>query len=300
MQKIVLLDGGLGQEIFRRSGKPAHPLWSVQVMMEQPEVVQAVYQDFIKAGARIITLNTYSATPTRLRRDGQLEWFEKLQRKALAIAQDARDESGAAVQIAGCLPPLVGSYSPGSAPAYADSLEEYRQITAIESQGVDLFICETMSSIAEGRAAAEAALETGRKTLLSFTLADDGSNRLRSGEPLEDALREIQDLKLNGILLNCSLPEVISRAMEVLKTSNLPFGGYANGFTSVEALKPGGTVDALSAREDLTPEKYADFVMEWVKSGATIVGGCCEVGPGHIARVRDRLEEAGRQITDLG
>ena len=59
------------------------------------------------------------------------------------------------------------------------------------------------------------------------------------------------------------------------------------------ALKHGGTVDVLGARDDLGPATYAEFAMGWVAAGATIVGGCCEVGPAHIAALRDRLHEAG-------
>ena len=70
-------------------------------------------------------------------------------------------------------------------------------------------------------------------------------------------------------------------------------GAYANAFTAVDRLKHGSSVDVLAARDDLGPEAYADFAMGWVAGGATIVGGCCEVGPEHIAVLRDRLRRAG-------
>ena len=58
MRKICLFDGGLGQELYRRSGSAADPLWSVKVMQDQPELVEAVNRDFIEAGAEVLTLNT--------------------------------------------------------------------------------------------------------------------------------------------------------------------------------------------------------------------------------------------------
>lgn len=91
---ITLLDGGLGQEIQQRSKQSAHPLWSIKIMMENPGLVQAVEEDFIRAGARILTLNTYAATPTRLARDGDPSWFEPLQKKAFEIADAARKATG--------------------------------------------------------------------------------------------------------------------------------------------------------------------------------------------------------------
>ena len=89
---IVLLDGGVGQELYRRSTRPAAPLWSVQVMMDEPHLVEAVHLDFIEAGARIITTNTYTATPHRLARDGKADMFEALHRAALAAAIRPREE----------------------------------------------------------------------------------------------------------------------------------------------------------------------------------------------------------------
>ena len=91
---IVLLDGGVGQELYRRSTRPAAPLWSVQVMMDEPHLVEAVHLDFIEAGARIITANTYTVTPHRLAREGKADMFEALHRAALAAATSAREKSG--------------------------------------------------------------------------------------------------------------------------------------------------------------------------------------------------------------
>jgi homocysteine S-methyltransferase len=301
MQAITLLDGGLGQEIYRRSNRPAHPLWSVMVMMDNPGLVQAVHEDFIRAGARVITLNTYAATPTRLARDGEIGWLEPLQRRAFEVADAARNASGqphGPVQLAGCLPPLVASYSPETTLPHEDCLREYRAIVDLQPD-VDLFLCETLATIAEGRAAAEAACESGKPVLLSFTLADDGSNTLRSGETIEDMLNAVKEFNLAGLLFNCSLPEVITRALPKLQGLSIPYGAYANGFTAVQALKPGGTVDALTAREDLGPAAYSAFAREWLDLGARILGGCCEVGPAHIARLHDDLRHEGYTVTGL-
>ena len=79
--------------------------------------------------------------------------------------------------------------------------------------------------------------------------------------------------------------------------NNLSVLAYANGFTSIETLKPGGTVASLEARHDLGPEQYAAFAMNWVRNGARVVGGCCEVGPAHIAELARQLAQAGLEIT---
>jgi len=298
MKYIYLLDGGTGQEVYRRSRKPAHPLWCAKVMMEQPHIVKEVHQDFIIAGARIITINSYTSTPTRLQRDGEIEWFEKLQLQASEIALEARDELGSMakdVQIAGCLPPLTGSYTTDER-SFTQLKEEYEQIIAIQVPIVDLFLIETICSVKEAKAAAEAALESGKTVYLSFTLSDRLPNQLRSGESIDEALSSLSNYRLDAIMFNCSFPETISEGVKALRHLDIPYGGYANGFTSVDPLKPGGTVDKLSARKDLDEEKYADHAMNWIKNGASIVGGCCEVGPSHIAYLRKRIDEEGYHI----
>jgi len=295
---ITLLDGGLGQEIQKRSNQPAHPLWSIKVMMDDAAVVQAVHEDFIRAGARIITLNTYAATPTRLTRDGKPEWLEPLQRKAFDVAVAARDAAGephGRVRIAGCLPPLQGSYSPDTALPDEACVAEYEQIIALQPD-VDLFIAETLPTVREGLAAAEAMQGTGKPLMLSFTVSDDEPGKLRSGESVADMIEAVKGLELEALLLNCSLPETITASLPAFKRCPFPYGAYANGFTSVAALTPGGTVDVLEARRDLGPEAYAQLVLGWVRDGATVVGGCCEVGPNHIAAVREQLITAGHRV----
>lgn len=294
--RVVLLDGGMGQELRARSSQPASPLWSAQVMLDEPHLVTAVHRDFIDAGARVITINTYSATPQRLARDGEPDLFESLQAAALSAAGKAREESGQDVRIAGCLPPLVASYRPELAPDDATCLSAYRRIVEAQAPGVDVFICETMSLAREARAATVAAAESNRPVWTAFTVDDGDGTRLRSGEPLAEAARDIVAAGAERVLVNCSLPEAVTTAMTELAKAGVPFGGYANGFTSVAELEPGGTVDVLEARKDLDPAAYAEHVLRWVEQGATIVGGCCEVGPSHIAALADRLTAAGYRL----
>lgn len=296
MSRIVLLDGGMGQELLKRSSMPPSPLWSAQVMMDEPEIVEAVHLDYIRAGARVLTLNTYSATPERLARDAEESLFEPLQQKAIGVARAARDKSSEDVAIAGCLPPLFASYRPDVVPEYEATLATYRRIVGVEADHVDCFLCETLSSIKEIRAATTAAKESGKPVWTSMTVQDGDGLHLRSGEATEDGVAAAVEAGADAVLVNCSWPESVGEAMPVLKQSGLPFGGYANGFTGIEALQPGGTVSELKARSDLGPDQYAAHVMDWVEAGATIVGGCCEVGPAHIRRLAETLVENGHDI----
>lgn len=296
MKKIILTDGGMGQELVRRSKSEPTPLWSARVLIDEPDLVRDLHAEFIRAGARVITINTYSATPERLAREGAEDLFKPLQKRGIELARQACDQAGEAT-IAGCLSPLFGSYAHALTISFEDTLDIYRRIVAEQADGVDLFLCETMASTAEARAAVTAASESGKPVWVSWTLADHGKPRLRSGEALAAAASALDGLPVAARLVNCCRPEAVSAALPELIDLGGPVGAYANGFTSVEALKHGGTVDVLHARHDLGPDAYADQAIGWVEAGASIVGGCCEVGPPHIAALRDRLEQAGYEIS---
>jgi len=301
MSDIVLLDGGMGQELVRRSANPAHPQWSAHVMMNEPEIVQAAHADYLRAGARVLTLNTYSTTRSRFAEFGMPERVAPLQRKAIALARGAMEETGIAATLAGCLPPLVGSYHPELLPPDADLLEEYRELAALQAPDVDVFLCETMSKASEARMAATAAAETGRPVWVAWTLTEalaaDGRPRLRSGETVEEAIAALDGVQVEAILFNCCPPETMAVGMPILAADGRSFGGYANAFEPIpKEFRLGRTVDMLEARRDLDPETYADRALDWIGQGATLVGGCCEVGPAHIAELARRLVEEGHGL----
>ncbi|QIA23042.1 homocysteine S-methyltransferase family protein [Mesorhizobium sp. AA22] len=298
MKTVILTDGGMGQELVRRSKSDPTPLWSARVLIDEPDLVRDLHAEFIRAGARVITINTYSATPERLAREGAEELFEPLQKRGMELARQARDQAGDAA-IAGCLSPLFGSYAPALTISFQDTLDIYRRIVAEQADGVDLFLCETMASAEEARAAVTAASESGKPVWVSWTLADHGAPRLRSGEAIAAASSALDGLPVAARLVNCCRPEAIAAALPELICLGGPVGAYANGFTSIGALKHGGTVEVLHARHDLDPDAYAGQAVGWVEAGVGIVGGCCEVGPPHIAALRDRLEQADYEISGV-
>ena len=303
MKSIALLDGGLGQEIHKRSNQDnSHSLWSVKVMLEEPEVVVGVHEDFIKAGAKILSLNNYTASITRLTRFGMQDKFEQIHQLAIELMNTAVENAvsdRSEINIAGCLMPLAASYVSDAALDYQQSYDQYCKIIEVQIDGVDLFLTETISNITEAKAAADALASFGQAAHIGLTLNDDLSNTLRSGERIEDAIDQLTQGQLDTLMVNCSFPEAIDNVMPVLRDSGLKFGAYANGFTSINALEPGTTVDRLEARKDLDPQAYTAHALKWAEAGATLVGGCCEIGPEHIAHLNQALLEAGYKSAKL-
>ena len=207
MSRITLLDGGMGQELIKRSPGGPTALWSARVMMDDPELVKDVHLDYIRAGARVITVNAYSATRDRLEPPGFGDRFEELQRRACELALRARDESGEEVAIAGCLPPLMWSYRPDLAGSSDQTAAIYAEIARLQAPHVDLILCETMSSADQGLGAVRGALAGGggKPVWVAWTLRDDDSGRLRSGETLAEAAAVLDGLPVAARLLNCSI-----------------------------------------------------------------------------------------------
>lgn len=267
--------------------------------MTEPDLVRAVHLDYIHAGAKIITTNTYSSTFTRMAMVHAEAEVPAMQRIAGTLAREARDRSGASganVLIAGCLPPLNGTYRPDRVRAYDINLEEYRRIVELQAPHVDLFLCETMSTGEEARSAVHAASEAGKPVWAAWSLQDKAPV-LRSGETITEAAALLERFDVSAILVNCSPPEAIGPAMDELVATGIPAGGYANAFSFIPlAYTPGKTREQLTMRQDLGPELYARHALEWVSQGARIVGGCCEVGPKHIATLRDKLVAEGYRI----
>lgn len=297
MTKITLMDGAIGQELVARSGETPTPLWSTRVMMDHPELVGRLHSDYFDAGATVATTNTYALHRSRLARVGLEDDIPALIDTALSQAETARRNNGGG-RIAGALGPLLASYRPDLDPDPADAAEKFGELVQLMASRVDLFLIETVSSVQEAEGALRATRNCGKPVWIALTVPDDDGTRLRSGEPLGDILPVIERHDPDAVLINCTRPEAVETSLEIIQAFGRPFGAYANGFTNIsdEFLKDAPTVAALEKRADLAPDAYAEMVMGWVKQGATIVGGCCEIGPEHIKEIAKRLMEAGHEI----
>jgi S-methylmethionine-dependent homocysteine/selenocysteine methylase len=291
-ERPVLLDGGMGRELRFRGVDVMTAIWAANGLITAPDTVRQIHQDFIVAGADIITTNTYGIIRSNLAIEGLEDRFEELNVLACTLAKQARQKSGASVLIAGSLPPLAGSYRPDLVGEIEDLLPLYMEQAELLAPYVDLIICETMSSAAEGRSAALAACQTGKPVWVAWTLHEDRSGNLRSDETISLAAEFLSDLPISGYLVNCCAPESITNALAQLVATGADYiGGYANTFQPIpedwnlEGDKP--TDGALDLRSDLDPASYADYVGRWLQEGANVVGGCCGTGPAHIAKIKE-------------
>ena len=161
---------------------------------------------------------------------------------------------------------------------------------------VDLFICETMSSADEAFNAASQAVAhgNGKPVWVSWTLSESPGEGLRSGETVETAFNRVAELDISGFMFNCSQPEAIVAALHELRSlTDKPLGCYANRLSTVPK---GWTLDGhvhSMRRAELDEALFVDYAKKCAEEGATIIGGCCGIGPSYIDSLTKSLAQTG-------
>ena len=289
----TIIDGGMGRELAKRGAPFRQPEWSALAMIEAPEIVRDVHRAYIQSGAAVITTNSYALVPFHI---GEERFAAQAQDLAAASGEMARAAvtlEGTETKVAGSIPPLFGSYR-----ADLFDAEQVEDIATPLIQGlspyVDLWLIETQSLIAESTAVSKLlrTLDTEHKPLwVAFTLEDSMDidvPRLRSGETVAAAVAAMAALNVEAILFNCCQPDVIEQALDVAQTilqekeaAHIELGAYANAFPPQP--KNAAANDTLNeVRDDLTPPAYLLWAQKWQAQGATLIGGCCGIGPDHI------------------
>jgi homocysteine S-methyltransferase len=291
-QGVVLLDGATGTELQRRGVPTPLPLWTADAAVRSADVLRRIHQDYLEAGADIVTANTFRTAPYLLRKLNREREAVELTRRSVEVARAACAAAGRGL-VAGCMAPLEDSHRPERVPSGDVLLREHAaHAHALQEAGVDLLLVETMNTAREAHDAATAALETGLPVLVSLILDPHGAGELLSGEDLDVAWAHLRPLPVAGFLVNCTPPAVITQALERMQWSgeSRPIGAYANFGREDE--RNGWAPDTSTP-----PEAYGTAVHEWLQRGARLVGGCCGTTPAHLRSaaqaVRAWRESAG-------
>ncbi|MCY0965477.1 homocysteine S-methyltransferase family protein [Parathalassolituus penaei] len=301
MTSLTILDGGMSRELQRLGAPFRQPEWSALAMMETPDIVKQAHKEFIQAGSRVVTTNSYALVPFHIGEQVFKDRVAELATNSVAVAHAAVAESGENVLVAASVPPLFGSYR---ADLYeADRFDEIARplVTALQAGKPDVWLNETQSLLAETLAmkALIDSIDTDHRPYwVSFTLEDfepSDTPKLRSGETVREAVQAMAEAGVDAIMFNCSQPETISDAIRVTKEvlasnsdtriQNIKVGAYANAFAPQP--KDATANDGLDeVRPDLTPDTYTGWVKEWKTLGADMIGGCCGIGVEHIAAIK--------------
>ena len=297
---MLILDGATGTEIERR-GFPMHDIaWSGGVMFSKPDLVRAIHEDYIAAGADVITANSYSCCRHVLEPAGFGDKVEEANRLAIRLAKGARANAagGRPVAVAGSISMFVADDADPYLHKSSDSrnwrsqeslyrcYREQAQILADE--GADLLLLEMFQVPEWSLPAIDAALETGLPVWLGMSCGP----RNAEGEvvmcswpdrPFRDSVEALIRPELSAVQVMHSEVEDVLGGLELIRSKwNGPLGAYAHS---------GGHVHPKWVFENIIkPEPYAAIAADWrARTGISIIGGCCGLRPDHISTLKGRF-----------
>ena len=294
-KKTRILDGGMGQELLHRGMKPKGTLWSAHALINKEchQMVIDTHLDFINAGAEVIVTTTFTARRARLIQNDCEEYFEKINIKAVELAQKARDISKKEVLIAGGLPNQKQTYS-ADLGENLDLIEKnfYDQAKLLK-HGIDFFYLDVMSSGLECEIALKVIESYNLPVLVGIHLKDSG--QLPSDEKVIDIVKKYKNNKWLGIIMACISPEAYELVVNDLQKLDIPYGFKLNAFKKIPegytvASKDqwgnaGNPITVLGKNTDLNESKFYEYTKKFKENGATILGGCCEIRPSHIKKI---------------
>jgi len=287
--KLVILDGAMGSELEKSGAKMDKNLWCGTCSVEFPELVTKVHEDYIKAGADVITTNTYACTPISMKNYGLEKSIEEFNQKSVQVAKKAIKNSNKNIALAGSVS-ASGSFYKLGIKAMIPGFKE--QIKILKEEGVDLIILEAMSSQADiVQAMIECSYKINIPVWLSIScVIDDKTNKVMLGyndtvdsppevyENFEISLNRFSKLHKGPILIAHSDIDVTGKALDIAKKNlNGILGVYPNtGYYEKPHWK---------FADDITPNDYLEYAKSWLKNGAQIIGGCCGLGVEEIKAI---------------
>jgi homocysteine S-methyltransferase len=290
---IIIIDGGTGTDIQSRGVPMANETWCAEANLTHPAVVRCVHEDYIDAGAEIVTANTYATSPLLFNALGRDEDMIRIDREAVKIAREA---ARGRVAVAGSFS-VMRPMQPG-----ADRVKKYREWNEKDARelmrrkaqsmveaGVDLIMMEMMRDGDYSLWATEAAVASGLPVWVGISTEPDENKRLtgfaRHDWPLEDIVQALAATGADVISIMHTLPNHVGDALEIVREGwKGPLGAYPeSGFFKMPDWQ---FVDIIE------PVALADYAREWQKTGATIFGGCCGTNPQHIKALSSSLRRA--------
>ena len=287
----------MGTELDARGVDTRNALWSARALAMAPDVVREVHSDYLDAGARVITTNTYQATLPALVRSGEdAAGARRVIAAGARLAKEAarqfsKEHPEEPVLVAGGLGPYGAYLADGSEYTGAYGIDIFEdpgfqevhlpRIEVLAGEGIDLFALETLPRLDEAQALASMVkgLAPQAECWVSFQVRPDGV-RLADGTPLvEAAAWAAGEEAVVAVGVNCVAPDVVGRALPVLReVTAKPLVAYPNsgdiydpGTKTWKAGDEGGGFTALAP--------------SWIAAGVRLIGGCCRTRPAQIREI---------------
>lgn len=305
---ILVLDGATGTELEARGAPQTSDAAWADCSATHPEIVSAVHADYVRAGADIITTNTYSTGPHVLRKMGRADKIRPWNTISVELARAAAaSDSDAPVLVAGSVsaygngamryPSLDGEHVWGESDPGQLSANFREQIDILVEAGIDLVLLEFLGATADDiEIGVDAALSFGLPVIASLSAVIDANHEAvlaeitpdsavaDAGRPVGEAVRRIADKRIAAI---CAMHSEIDDIDGILPRIRAAWPGPLGAYPNRTGFWDGRQ---WIFTEQVTPDAYAKRARGWVELGATIVGGCCGTTPAMIAAVSAELK----------
>lgn len=289
-KELVRLDGGTGTELQKRGCVMDSGAWCGPVSLSSRALLEEIHLDYIEAGADIITANTYATSRIMLREAGMESSFKEINTIAVEAALSARERSGKkGIVVAGSVSHMIPLQNGTDrvregGPSPTGIAEAFEELSLFLGQhGCDLILLEMMHHPERIGYALAGAKKAGLPLWAGFSLQCDNQERLvsfgSSEYTAEEVFSSIDAGSVDVMGLMHTGANLISPGLKTLKESwSGPLSAYPDsGFFKM----PHWQFEKI-----LTPEKFLDFSKEWVEEGVSVIGGCCGLGPEHIAELK--------------
>ncbi|KAF0109091.1 MAG: homocysteine S-methyltransferase [Anaerolineaceae bacterium] len=281
----LLADGAMGTFLHVHGVEHTHCF--DELNLTDPARVADVHRQYIDAGAQIILTNTFGANRYKLGKNGLETRLAEINRAAVELAKRVVSASFKDVLVAGDVGPLGVRIAPYGRVQLHEAREAFaEQVKALVESGVDLIVIETMTDVYETVEAIQAAKSAGTVPVAATMTFTRDDRTLLGDEPAKVA-RALHEAGADVIGVNCSGgPAQLIRILRQMRQA-VP---EARFWVKPNAGWPehvGGRVMYAAA-----PEYFRDYVLEFWKAGANVIGGCCGTTPEHIAAMRKTLDTA--------
>jgi homocysteine S-methyltransferase len=293
----VLADGAMGTVLEAR-GVFANRSYD-ELNLSDPNLIVAVHEEYLLAGAEILETNTFGANRFRLSRHGLGAKVAEINAAGVRLAREAvgrmKEKQAGGAWVAGAVGPLGVRLEPLGKTGLDEARAAFaEQIGALKKSGVDLLIVETMPALNEAREALEAAKAVAPELAVLVMVTVDDEGECLDGSSAAQAAAWLTEWGADAVGVNCSTgPATVLTAIEEMRAAtNLPLGAMPNA----------GMPRAVEGRNIYlcSPEYMASFARKAIAAGAQMVGGCCGTTPNHIRAMRQAVRTIDEQAHVAG
>lgn len=274
----LILDGATGTQLQKRgfTGAECAEKW----ILEHPETILELQRAYGAAGSQVLYAPTFGANPVKLAQHGL---GDKTEEYNLRLVELTRQAAGGKALVAGDISPSGKFIAPMGDVSFEELTSAYtKQAAALEQAGVDLYVIETMMTLADARAAVLAVRSVSDKPIF-VTFTCDGSGRTLTGTDVTAALTVMEGMGVTAFGLNCSAgpAEMLVQLKRLGEITGIPLIAKPNA--GLPQMVDGKTVYCCP------PEEFTAYVEDMAAAGVMVFGGCCGTEEAHIAALKEKL-----------